>query len=62
MPKLEKYRDLRVYADRNGGAVLKEDKFWYPFAYFTDGELDVFEELCFADPETAFKYYKKIFT
>lgn len=62
MPKLEKYNEKMVYADRRGGAVLMPDKYWYPFAYFTDGELDIYKELPLPDPEVAFKYYKKIFT
>jgi hypothetical protein len=62
MPKLEKYNEKMVYSDRRGGAVLMPDKYWYPFAYFTNGELDIFEDLPLSDPEAAFGWYKKIFT
>lgn len=62
MAVYEMYDENLVYTDQYGGAIyFEDDKQWYPFSYFDDGNIDIWED-GFNDAQSAYNASKKMFT
>jgi len=65
MPKFELDSDQQLtYGDKDRGAVFNpSDEHWYPFAYFNDGNLDIWDtEGGYLKPSIAYTMAKLKFT
>jgi len=52
-----------IFADKDGGAVLLDDELWWPFAFFSDGNMDIWDtEGGYYKPSSAYKMAKLKFT
>jgi len=61
-PIYSTYDGQVIYADKDHGAVLLDDEMWYPFCYFNNGHLDIWNNCNgFLKASTAYKMAKQKF-
>ena len=61
-PTLNEHRTI-LFSDDSLGAVFDtKEELWFPFRFFDDGSLDVWDKESFLKPSTAFDRAMSIFT